>query len=210
MEWFTLRAYLKSPLIRNGYMTLDALLMAELGRGDVSDLIHCDDGLYHASAAFLADEVATQPAAFVASMRPERSPEWLDVIQPFAKNSLGVLDVGIGERRAREAGNVISTYKAKVARAVEWYATGHKDAVLDALRAVRFIGKRRAAGYGEVDRWEAEAGDLDGIVGYLSEPLRPIPVARWAHGGDHIAIDTAWRPAYWEIRNRAKCYAPAV
>ena len=55
MECFTLRAYLKAPIIRQGYLTLEALLMAELGRGDVSDLIRCDDGLYHASAAFLAE-----------------------------------------------------------------------------------------------------------------------------------------------------------
>jgi hypothetical protein len=210
MECFTLRAYLKSPIIRQGYLTLDALLMAELGRGDVSDLIRCDDGLYHASAAFLADEVDSQPAAFVASMRPERTPQWLDVIQPFTRNTLGELDVGIGERRAREAGNVISTYTARVAGSAEWYATGDREAVLRALRHVRFIGKRRAAGYGEVLRWEAEAGELDGIAGYLSEPLRPVPVSRWPHGGDHIPIDTAWRPAYWEIRNRAKCFAPPV
>lgn len=210
MECFTLRAYLKTPVIRLGYMTLDALLMAELGRGDVGDLIRCEDGLYHASAAFLVDEVATQKTAFVASMRPERTPEWLDVIQPNSTNTLGFKDVGIGERRAREAGNVISSYQARVCAAVEWYATGEREAVLKVLLDVRFIGKRRAAGYGEVARWEAEPGELDGIVGYLSDPLRPIPVTRWPHGGDHIAIDTAWRPAYWEIRNRAKCYAPPV
>lgn len=210
MECFTLRAYLKAPIIRQGYLTLDALLMAELGRGDVSDLIRCDDGLYHASAAFLADEVATQPAAFVASMRPERTPQWLDLIQPFTRNTLGELDVGIGERRAREAGNVICEYTARVAGSVEWYATGEREAVLRALQHVRFIGKRRAAGYGEVPRWEAESGELDGIAGYLSEPLRPVPVSRWPHGGDHIAIDIAWRPAYWEIRNRTRCYAPTV
>lgn len=210
MHRFTLRAYLRSPVIRQGYLTLDALLMAELGRGDVSDLIRCDDGLYCASAAFMADEIAQQPAAFVASMRPERTPEWLDVILPNSTNALGHKDVGIGERRAREAGNVISTYTAKVAGAVEWYATGDKDAVLAALQGVCFIGKRRAAGYGEVVRWEADPGELDGLVGYLSEPLRPIPVVRWPHGGDHIAIDTAWRPAYWEIRNRAKCFAPPL
>lgn len=37
MEAFTITARLITPLIRNGYMTLDALLMAELQRGDVGD-----------------------------------------------------------------------------------------------------------------------------------------------------------------------------
>jgi hypothetical protein len=95
-----------------------------------------------------------------------------------------------------------------VASAAVWYATGHKDAVLAALKDVRFIGKRRSAGYGEVSGWEADTGQLDGLVGYGGEPLRPIPVARWTEGGDQIAIDTAWKPPYWEIANRAKCYAP--
>lgn len=204
MNPFTIRAKLKTPLIRRGYMTLDALLMAELQCGDVSDIIKCVDGLYYASAAVLDDESGSIKASFVASMRPERTPEWLDVIAPNTKSG----DISIGDSRAREAGNVINAYDATVASSVVWYATGNRDAVLNALQEVKFIGKRRAAGYGEVFHWEVDDGDLDGLVGYLNDPLRPIPVDRWTAGGDQIAIDTAWRPPYWEITSRAKCYAP--
>jgi CRISPR type IV-associated protein Csf3 len=105
---------------------------------------------------------------------------------------------------------VINSYDARVASSVVWYATGDKDAVLAVLRDVKFIGKRRASGYGEVIRWEAEDGELDGLVGYLNDPLRPVPADRWTEGGDQIAIDTAWKPPYWAIENRAKCYAPEV
>ena len=205
MTPFTIRAQLRTPVIFNGYMTLDALLMAELQRGDVSDIIKCVDGLYFASAAVLDDECGSIKASFVASMRPGRTPEWLDVIAP---NSSRNTDISIGDSRAREAGNVINGYDAKVCSGVVWYATGDKDAALAALQDVRFIGKRRAAGYGEVVRWEAEDGDLDGLVGYLNDPLRPIPADRWTAGGNQIAIDTAWKPPYWAIENRAKCYAP--
>lgn len=204
MNPFTIRAGLKTPLIRNGYMTLDGLLMAELGRGDVSHMIRCVDGLYYASAAVLADVTGSIKASFVASMRPDRTPEWLNVVAPNTKSG----DLSIGDSRYREAGNVINAYDAVVAAAVVWYATGDRDAVLSALQEVRFIGKRRAAGYGEVTGWEVEDGDLDGLVGYLAEPLRPIPADRWTEGGDQIAIDTAWKPPYWAIENRAKCYAP--
>jgi hypothetical protein len=204
MTPFIIRAHLCTPVIFNGYMTLDALLMAELQRGDVSDLIKCVDDLYFASAAVLDDTSGSIKASFVASMRPQFTPEWLDVIQPNTKAG----DVSIGDSRAREAGNVINAYDAKVAASVVWYATGNKDAVLEVLREVKFIGKRRASGYGEVSRWEVEDGELDGLVGYLSDPLRPIPADRWTEGGDQIAIDTAWKPPYWEIENRAKCYAP--
>lgn len=207
MTPFTIRAHLRTPVIKHGYLTLDALLMAELQRGDVDDMIKCVDGLYYASAAVLDDEFGSIKASFVASMRPERTPEWLDVIAP---NSRKNTDVSIGDSRAREAGNVINAYNAKVCSAVVWYATGDRDAALAALQGVRFIGKRRAAGYGEVVRWETEDGDLDGLVGYLNDPLRPIPADRWTAGGDQIAIDTAWKPPYWAIENRAKCYAPVA
>ncbi len=204
MNPFIVRARLRTPLIRNGYMTLDALLMAELQCGDVSHMVKCVDGLYYASAAVLADVTGNIKASFVASMRPDRTPEWLNVVAPNTKSG----DLFIGDSRYREAGNVINAYDATVASAVVWYATGDKDAVLEVLQEVRFIGKRRAAGYGEVTCWEVEDGDLDGLTGYLAEPLRPIPVDRWTEGGDQIAIDTAWKPPYWAIENRAKCYAP--
>lgn len=207
MKPFVIRAHLRTPVIFNGYMTLDALLMAELQRGDVSELIKCVDDLYFASAAVLESEAGKIKASFVASMRPERTPEWLDVIAP---NSNKNTDVAMGDSRYREAGNVVNGYDARVASSVVWYATGDKDAVLEVLREVKFIGKRRASGYGEVIRWEAEDGELDGLVGYLNDPLRPIPAHRWTEGGDQIAIDTAWKPPYWAIENRAKCFAPEV
>jgi 5-methylcytosine-specific restriction endonuclease McrA len=112
---FVIRANLRSPVIFNGYMTLDALLMAELQRGDVSDLIHCVDDLYFASAAVLESEAGKIKASFVASMRPELTPEWLDVIAP---NSNKNTDVAIGDSRYREAGNVINSYDARVTDAV--------------------------------------------------------------------------------------------
>jgi len=203
---FIIQARLKTPLIRNGYMTLDALLMAELQCPDVSHLIKCIDGLYFASAVVLANVTGSIKASFVASMRPDRIPEWLNVVAPNTKSG----DLSIGDSRYREAGNVINAYDATVASAAVWYATGEKDAVLEVLQEVRFIGKRRAAGYGEVTGWKVENGDLDGLVGYLAEPLRPIPADRWMEGGDQIAIDTAWKPPYWAIENRAKCFAPEI
>jgi hypothetical protein len=63
-------------------------------------------------------------ASFVASMRPELTPEWLDVIAP---NSNRNTDVAIGDSRYREAGNVINSYDARVAASVVWYATGDKE-----------------------------------------------------------------------------------
>ncbi len=204
VDMFVLRARLRSPVIQRGYSTLDALLMAVLGRGDVTDLLHCVDGLYHASAGFPVDVIGQSTAAFVASMRPEHTPGWRAVIQPNTRGG----DVQIGLTRQREGGNVLNEYKAQVARAVEWYATGNKEAVLEAVQDVAFIGKKRSAGYGEVDRWEAQPGELDGVVGYLGEPLRPVPTERWTAGGDWVPVEAAWKAPYWDVRNRTRCFVP--
>jgi hypothetical protein len=204
LETFVLRAHLRTPIIRRGFVTLDALLMATLGTGDVSHLVRCEEGLYFASAGFAVDATATQRASFVASMRPEHSPQWLEVVR---SNTLDG-DLKIGLSRQREGGNIISAYTATVAKAIEWYATGEAQSVLDVMHTVGFIGKRRTAGFGEVTHWETEPGDLDGLVGYGNEPLRPIPTERWTSGGDWVPVEAAWKAPYWDVRSRTRCFVP--
>lgn len=206
MKTFTLRAKLHTPVIRRGFVTLDALLMSLLGRGDVSDLIRCDQSLYFASAGFSVDAVTKQRASFVASLRPEHTPQWLDVVKTNTKTG----DLQIGLSRQREGGNIINAYEATVASAVEWYATGNMQQVLEVVSHVGFIGKRRASGFGEVTSWEVEEGELDGLVGYNNEPLRPVPTDRWLEGGDWIPVEAAWKAPYWDTRNRTKCFVPEV
>ncbi len=220
MDPFVLRAQLATPIIRRGYVTLDALLMAVLGRGDVSDLVRCDDGLYYASAGTAQATDLRLTASFVASMRPEHTPEWTEVITPNTLNKdlpvpegatgrSKLNDIRIGLARQREAGNIINAYPATVTSYIEWYATGHGELVLDALKDVPFIGKRRTSGYGEVLSWQVEPGELDGLCGYLGEPLRPVPVDRWNHGGDWVPVEAAWKAPYWDVRSRTKCYVPS-
>lgn len=215
MERFKLLARLITPTIRRGYLTLDALLMSQLERGDVSDLLHCEDGLYFASAGFAPSVGLKQRASFVASLRPERTTEWLDVIKPNTTTpglpSVGgskLNDVKVGLARQREGGNILNRYEATVAPLIEWYGIGDPQAILDVVSNIPFIGKKRTSGYGEVIEWSVEQGELDGICGHFGEPLRPIPTERWVHGGDWIPVEAAWKAPYWEIRNRTKCYVP--
>jgi hypothetical protein len=219
VEKFSIRAHLETPIIFRGQVTLDALLMSVLGKSDVSHLLRCDEDLYFASAVILESTGLEQRAAFVASMRPEHTPEWRDLIRPNTKTEgipatsipadMGRLnDVVIGVARQRTAGNILSGYWAKTTPFVEWHAIGDPEAVLNVLKDVPCIGKRRVAGYGEVDRWELSQSELDGVSGYMNEPLRPVPVERWVHGGDWIPVEAAWKAPYWEVRNRTKCYVP--
>jgi hypothetical protein len=206
-DTFTLRAHLTTPIIKGTHFaTLDALLMAVRQCGDVTDMLRCEDELYFASSGCAVNAFNTQSVACVASMRPEHSPHWLDLLQPNTLNG----DLKIGLARQREAGNVLNSYTATAALAIEWYATGNAEAVLATLRQVPSIGKRRASGYGEVSRWEVEPGELDGLVGYADDPLRPIPTTRWALGGDWIPVEAAWKAPYWDPRNRTRCFVPEM
>jgi hypothetical protein len=207
MEMFTLRAYLKTPIIKRGFMTLDALLMSILGKGDVSDLLRCDEGLYFASAGFPVDSVSDKfRASFVASLRPEHTPEWLEVIKTNTRSD----DLQIGLARQRDAGNIINSYPTQVATAIEWYATGQMLDVLDIVKDIVAIGKRRVVGYGEVKLWEAELGEIDGLVGFADEPLRPVPTVRWHLSHDFVPVEAAWKAPYWDVRNRTKCFVPEI
>lgn len=211
MERFKLQARLKTPIVLRGYTTLDALLMSVLSKGDVSNLLKCVDGLYFASAALPEELGLQQKASFVASMRPDHTPEWSNLIRPNARTKNGWAegnDLKIGLSRQREGGNILNTYIAKYAPVVEWHAVGDGEAVLSLLKETQFLGKRRTCGYGEVAKWSLHQGELDGIVGYAHEPMRPIPVERWEHGGDWVPQEAAWKAPYWELANRTKCYVP--
>lgn len=180
--------------------------MSSLCTGDVSHLLRCDDDLYYASSGFAVNAVATQKVSFVASMRPEHSTYWLDVIKTNTQDN----DLRIGLTRQRESGNIINAYSATVVSAIEWYATGHMQPVLEAVQSIHFIGKKRTSGYGEVSQWEAEASDLDGLVGYGAEPLRPVPTERWTGSSNLIPVEAAWKAPYWEVKNRTRCFVPEI
>lgn len=195
--------------------------MSVLATGNVTDFLRCEDDLYFASAGITEITGLEQRAAFVASMRPEHTPEWRDLVRPNTSTDglpadalpLGnprLNDVVIGVARQRTAGNILSAYVARSTPFIEWHAHGDPEAILNILKDVPFIGKRRTSGYGEVSHWELLPSDLDGISGYLNEPLRPIPVERWTLGGDWIPVEAAWKAPYWEVRNRTKCFVPVT
>ena len=207
MDSFTLRATLTSPVIMRGHCTLDAVLMAVLNKGDVSELIKCDAGLYYASSANLLGKISTDPVSFVMSMMPTtRGHLWAEVITPDRAGK-----ISINTKKAKMAGAKVSDYQSHYCEAIEWYATGDGERVLEVMRNVLAVGKKRAYGYGEVGEWSVTFDDnLDGLVGVMGEPTRPIPVERWDGDKDFVIVDAAWKPAYWEVGNRAACYAPEV
>ncbi len=108
--------------------------------------------------------------------------------------------------RRSDFGNVSNTYSAHSASVVEWTAEGDGDRVIELLQRVPAIGKRRNAGFGEVLSWHIEQAEDDGVMGGDGRVLRPIPVETLGPGRAEVVADAAWRPAYWNPRNRAACY----
>lgn len=211
MERFKITAALRTPIIvGGGYLTLDAFLAALIFEecGDVDQAhstvpLACSDGLFHASAV-LIEPYSSDPISFVANLRATHS------IDPdlLKKNKYGKVHNKISLTRRREYGAVLNSYKSFAAPEITWYAEGDGEAVEQLVSRVKFIGKRRASGFGEVSDWKVEPDELDGIVGPFGEPLRPVPVEMFKGEENALKVDAAWRPAYWHPQNRAMCFAP--
>ena len=162
------------------------------------------DGLFHASAA-IYEPIEAGRVTFVASLRAQHDLN-PDLIR---KNKAGTAPHrAISTKRERDFGNVFNTCRLVVTPTIDWYAEGDAEAVRDLLKEAHFIGKRRASGFGEIERWSVEPDELDGITGHLDEPLRPVPVEMFRGDQTSIKADAAWRPAYWQPAHRAICFVP--
>lgn len=209
---FRISAVMVTPIIITAHATLDALLGALLfdDLQDV-DLAHAaiplktTDGLFHASAARLLGVMSTQKLGFVAGLRAAHDFD-LSLIE---KSPQGGPHKAMGLARRSEFGNVANAYTAHAASVIEWTAEGDGDQVIQLLRGVGFIGKRRNAGFGEVLNWHIEVADDDGVVGLNGCVLRPAPIEMMGADRTDVVADAAWRPAYWNPQHRAACYVPS-
>jgi hypothetical protein len=213
MEKLTITAHMKTPFITGGgYMTFDALLagilfdqLQDVEAAHSSVPIRCTDGLFHASAA-MYEPLDQSRVAFVANMRAEHS---LDA-DLFPRKKNGAIHKKIGRQRRRDFGMVMNSYDSVQVESLEWHVEGDNEEIFKLINPISFIGKRRASGFGEVDRWSIEPSELDGLTGFLDEPMRPIPIERFKGDTASLKVDAAWRPAYWHPANRAICYAPEL
>ena len=217
MEKMKFTAILKTPIIFRGYLTFDALLGALLfdRMGGEPEEAHAKipikktNGLYHASAAIIeGGEDRIEKVSFSASLRAKHD---LDP-RLLKKNRDGKkLHHKLDEKRKRNFGNVFNTYRAISTPSVSWYCEGDRNAIEDILRRdARYIGKRRASGFGKVAEWKsATEAVFDGLMDN-NKPMRPIPADMFTGDRSLPVLDTAWKPAYWNPANRAPCYAPPL
>ena len=210
MERFTLKAELVTPAIINT-LTLDGLLGAvlfdelqDVDQAHAAIPVRCRDGLYDASAAIAVGTIEFGKHSLIAGLRAthDLDPELIK------QGKGGQPHRHIGLTRRSDFGNVMNGYQTMVAEAIQWHAEGDPEQVLELLRDVEFIGKKRTAGFGQVRGWQLIESDLDGIADADGQPLRPVPLAMWQGDGNAIRADAAWRPAYWLPRHRAVCAVP--
>ena len=210
MQNLIFTAKLRSPLIKQGFLTFDGLLAAVLFDrcGDVEEAhstipILCTDGLFHASAA-ITMPVVPGSYSIAASMRADHD---LDA-DLFPKNKSGRIHRKMDRKRRRDLGNVLSSYPTISTPDVSWICTGDRDQISELLGDLPFIGKKRAQGFGEVIEWSVENTDLDPLLDENGAPRRPIPEHMFKGDQNLPQQDLTWRPAYWNLENRAACYAP--
>jgi CRISPR type IV-associated protein Csf3 len=212
MKQFKVAAVLKTPVIYRGFWTLDAILAAiKVEQGATLEDAHSNlplkntDGLWWASAAIASGKA--HKVGFIANIKPMH-----DVAQWFREGLILANKKGQIHRNPFDTTYtaVMTEYQAKAAEEVTWHATGDADAVAEMLEAVQFIGARRTAGWGEVQEWEITSSDLDGVHGHDGQPMRPVPVQMWDGSKECTRSDVGWRPAYWDINNRAECFVGAA
>jgi hypothetical protein len=140
----------------------------------------------------------------------------------FHTAPLGRLEPGRGGKFAfgNERKNTMETgYRAQAVRAACFIGVGDIDAIREIIRNdVVSIGKRRADGYGMVDKQALVVEEIDtdaatwGLMDGRGEPARPVPVATWADvGGVECMIQAVKaRPFYWSTRVPVEpCAVPA-
>jgi hypothetical protein len=212
MEPFIISAKLASPIVAKN-LTLDGLLGAVLFhskqfgddyiKAQQAIPIHCDDELYSASVIHFRGPSTELPRTHSASLRATHD---LNPATILNNNRGGPPTVS--EKRRKQFGNVMNSYTSVWADRVFWMATGDPEHVLTLLSNTHFIGKRRASGAGSVSDWTLEPSELNGLVDASGLPTRPIPASRWDRSINSIMAEAAWKPAYWDLSNRAICAIP--
>jgi hypothetical protein len=210
MEQFTISVNMVTPAIINT-LTLDGLLGAvlfdqlqDVEQAHAAIPLRCRDRLYHASVALPVGRVEFGKHTFIAGLRAAHD---LD-LGHIKSNTKGQPHRKIGVKRRSDFGNIMNGYTTIMAESLQWHAEGDPEHTLALLQELDFIGKKRTAGFGQVQDWQLSPSDCDGVSDAAGQPLRPVPSTMWHGDPDAIRADAAWRPAYWRLEHRAICAVP--
>ena len=118
----------------------------------------------------------------------------------------GIISDSVGLYRAYRIPAVIRTIRDGL---VTFWAMGHKDGVEDLLSYIPALGKKPAAGYGIIDRFEVEECDEDYSLMHPDHGLmRPVPVEDGETHEGYPIMRYGVKPPYWKPKNMRLCYVP--
>lgn len=122
----------------------------------------------------------------------------------------GIISDSVGLYRAYRMPNVIRTVKDST---ITFWAMGHKDEVQALLDCIPAVGKKYAAGYGIVDKWEVDDCEEDYSLWHPKHGLmRPVEVdsdeAIYLDLKEYPVMQYGVKPPYWKAKNMRLCYVP--
>lgn len=119
----------------------------------------------------------------------------------------GIISEGVGQFRAYRIPLIVRTVKGGE---ITFCAEGTPEKVADLLSYINFVGKKHAAGFGAVAKWEVkEALRVEVDVDRYDGLMRPMPVDEWKDIPLHYPVMMyGIRPPYWSPKNERLCYVP--
>ncbi|MCB1806824.1 MAG: hypothetical protein KDK04_06665 [Candidatus Competibacteraceae bacterium] len=217
---FHLCVALKTPLITNGRLTLDAILSAARFRATADPERACSDlplrntnGVWHGSAALFEQPVRYTGIPFVQRLHGEQ--DWSLELFSVSRRVRG--DVKIN----RSGGPYVARldcHKACAVRHVHFFGCGEGQQAAQLIRRyLPGLGSKTNHGFGMIDTISVNPMSSDrALLNTAGFPMRPLPLTFWQDMAkplteDEVAInEEGWRPPYWDPSNWAICAVPVV
>lgn len=104
--------------------------------------------------------------------------------------------------------------RVRVVEWVAWFVYGDRGWVRDALRSVKYLGRKRSMGYGTIAKWEVDRWEEDWSW-FAPSPagpvlMRPLPVGSWLPAGivgAKRSVGAVFAP-YWHAERQIEVVTP--
>lgn len=179
---FRLEVKLATPVILQGYLTLESLLAAAVYQetGEMQDAalskVPIESSptpagqLWHASSFFYGSPPRFTPHTIIRRRRrDEIGAAFYDPNPRMRKDPYGITQ-GAGDYKA-----LLNEYRSTIVESLVWYATGDAQKCIDLALALGAIGKRRGEGFGEIAGVSVQATQANPLVADNGTVMRPIP-----------------------------------
>lgn len=117
----------------------------------------------------------------------------------------GKIDTKAGVLKAYHFPQVIRTISD-----IEFYGVGTIEKIRDLLSYITAVGKKPAAGWGQVMEWKVEPFAEDWSTKGKYGLMRPMPIEEYETEGEYRIMEYPLLPPYWKSKNTALCYIPKV